>query len=97
MNKDLEKEIEDFAYTVPHSSTGFGPNLKHYEDTSVKEARENGWVHSWSFDNVMKIVNKAVELTTEKAKNWIQDEIIEDYKTIIWEGAIDDFTNHMKN
>lgn len=97
MNKDLEKEIEDFAYTLPHSATGVGERLKHYEDPRVKEARENGWAHEWSFDNVMEIAKKAFELATKKAENWIQEEIVEDYGTIMWGGLIDDFNKHMKD
>lgn len=54
--EDLETEIEEYAYTLPHSSTGIGPNLKHYDDPSVKEARSNGWKHEWSYDNVVNIV-----------------------------------------
>lgn len=56
----LEKEIEDYAYTLPHSSTGVGPKLKHYDEPSVKEARSNGWKHSWAYEYVVKIVKHFV-------------------------------------
>ena len=46
---------------------------------------------------MMKIADKAIELTTEKAKNWMRKEIVEDYSTIIWEGLIDNFNKHMKD
>lgn len=97
MDEILKKEIEEFAYTLPHSATSNEGPRKHYEDPRIMEARENGWSHSWGFEEIMAIANKAFELATEKAKTWIQDEIIEDYSTIIWEDAIDDFTNYMKN
>lgn len=61
------------------------------------EAKDNGWKHSWDLKEIMKIADKAIELTTEKAKNWIQKEIVEDYNTVMWEGLIDDFNKHMKD
>jgi len=98
MNKDLEKEIMEYAYTLPHSSTGVGPRLKHYDEPGVMEAKDNGWKHSWDLNEIMKIADKAIELTVEKAKNWIQKEIAEDnsLSAIMCEGLIDDFNKHMK-
>lgn len=79
----LEKKIEDYAYTLPHSSTGIGPKLKHYDTPSVKEARNNGWEHRWSYEHVVKIVkhffNEAEELGEEKMINksyeWLKNNI----------------------
>lgn len=43
---DLEKEIENYIYTLPYSKTGI----------------PNGWKHSWSRENVEKIAKHFFEL-----------------------------------
>lgn len=56
---DLEQEIEDYAYQLPHSAAGtWGKGI------SVKAplARKYGVVHSWCFDDVSIIARHFYEL-----------------------------------
>lgn len=97
----LEKKIEDYAYTLPHSSTGVGPNLKYYDDPSVKEARSNGWKHAWSYENVVKIVKHFIESESDsvhidKAHEWIEH-YIADATGIDSSALIESFDNFVKN
>ena len=64
---DLEKELDSFAYTLPHSATSVGPCDKKFDDPRKIEAREHGWRHSWSYESVLEIAKHFFELG---AKTW---------------------------
>ena len=49
---DLEKEIEDYAYSLPHSSTG---SSAYVSDKRLPIARQFGIEHEWSYEYVMEI------------------------------------------
>ena len=59
---DLEKEVESFAYTLPHSAIGDGERLGKFDDPKVKEARKHGWSHLWRYNYVKKIAKHFFEL-----------------------------------
>jgi hypothetical protein len=56
---DLEKEIEDYAYSLPHSSTG---SSAYVSDKRLPIARQFGIKHEWSFDYVEEIARHFYEL-----------------------------------
>ncbi len=59
---DLEKEVESFAYTLPHSAIGDGEHLGKFDDPKVKEARKHGWSHFWRYNYVKEIAKHFFEL-----------------------------------
>ena len=86
---DLEKEIEDYAYQLPHSATGiWGKGI------SVKAplARKYGVVHSWDFDDVSIIAHHFFELGM-KLKNIQPENVIE----IKWKPCTEIPTEHWEN
>ena len=62
---DLEKEIEDYIYQLPHSATGACGNGI---DVKNPLARKYGVVHAWHFEDVSTIAHHFFELGM-KSKN----------------------------
>ena len=62
---DLEKEIEDYAYSLPHSSTG---SSAYVSDKRLPIARQFGIKHDWSFDYVEDIARHFYELGLKARK-----------------------------
>ena len=56
---DLEKEIEDYIYQLPHSATGACGNGIDVKDPL---ARKYGVVHAWHFEDVSTIAHHFFEL-----------------------------------
>lgn len=56
---DVEKEIEDYAYSLPHSTTG---SSAYVSDKRLPIARQFGIKHAWSFEYVMEIAMHSYEL-----------------------------------
>ena len=77
-NEDLEEEIDDYIYSLPHSATGGGGN---FDDPRVKEARDNGWKHAWPYENVVIIARHFAQ--------WQKEQMMKDAieaKVLLWEG-----------
>ena len=65
---DLKKELDSFAYSLPHSATGDGYHLGHFDDPRVIEAGDSGWTHSWKYKEVEKIAKHFFELGLKAQK-----------------------------
>ena len=62
---DLDKEIEDYAYSLPHSANG---TSSYVSDTKSPKAREFGIRHYWSYDDVELIAEHFFELGIKAQK-----------------------------
>lgn len=62
---DLEKEIEKYAYSLPHSATGA---TIYVSDIKSPIAREFGIKHDWSYEYVEQIAEHFFELGLKAQK-----------------------------
>ena len=62
---DLEKEIEKYAYSLPHSVTG---TTSYVSDIKAPIAREFGIKHDWSYEYVEQIAEHFFELGLKAQK-----------------------------
>ena len=62
---DLDKEIEDYAYSLPHSAEG---TSIYVSDAKSPIAREFGIRHDWSYDNVTLIAEHFYKLGLKAQK-----------------------------
>ena len=63
----LQKELDAFAYALPHYSRA-RYLAKLVADPKAIEAREKGWTHLWSYENVLKIAKHFYELGRQARK-----------------------------
>lgn len=57
---DIEEELEQFAYSLPHSATGHWP--KGTDPKSAAARTEFGVLHAWSYEQVKKIARHFLQL-----------------------------------
>lgn len=86
---DLEKEIEDYIYQLPHSATGACANGINVKDTL---ARKYGVVHAWHFEDVYTIARHFYELGM-KSKNTQSENVTK----IKWKPCTEIPTEHWEN
>ena len=71
-SEGIEDELERFAYSLPHSATGFWP--KDIDAKSVDARTKYGVHHDWSYEQVMNIARHFAEWQKNKMKETLQTE-----------------------
>ena len=69
VSEGIENELERFAYSLPHSATGFWP--KDIDAKSVEARTKYGVHHDWSYEQVMNIARHFTEWQREQLMNEI--------------------------
>lgn len=62
---DLEKEIEEYAYSLPHGTTG---SCSYVSDKKLPIARNFGIKHDWNYEAVENIAEHFFELGLKAQK-----------------------------
>ena len=71
-SEGIEDELERFAYSLPHSATGFWP--KDIDAKSVEARTKYGVHHDWSYEQVMNIARHFTEWQKHQMKGTLQTE-----------------------
>lgn len=64
VSEDIEEEIERFAYSLPHSASGFWP--KDIDCKSVEARTKYGVSHEWSYEQVMNIARHFLQMKGDR-------------------------------
>ena len=72
VSEGIENELERFAYSLPHSATGFWP--KDIDAKSVEARTKYGVHHDWSYEQVMNIARHFTEWQKHQMKGTLQTE-----------------------